>query len=411
MDAQTLILGGGLAGTAAAITLARNGHAVILIDRDTIPKHKVCGEFLSAEALQLLSHLGLDLYPAENSGARGLASETRGSGTLRLVQPRPNPSTTTHPIYTVRLTSSKLLTQAKLPFPAQSLTRRCLDTLLLEAAQNAGATILQGSIEQLSPTLNGWEITLATGRTLTAAGVILATGKHDLRGFPRPEGLQNDLIALKMYWQLARDQTATLRNTVELHLFPHGYAGLQPVEDGSANFTALIRKNRLTQLGGWSGFLADLQAANPHTARRLRGATPLLEKPLALSAIPYGFIRRQALAPNLYAIGDQAAVIPSFTGDGMSVALFTGIAAAQAVITGLPATRFQPKIHHQLRHQINRATLLSQALLHPFARTLLTTAAHLWPRNLRHAATLTRLPQAALRSIQTTEFSNSLAFR
>ena len=383
MDAQTIILGGGLAGTAAAITLARAGHAVLLIDRDTTPRHKVCGEFLSAEALLLLAHLGIILAP----------------GTAHPNAPPGPPKTTPHPIHTVRLASSNHLTEAKLPFPAQSLTRRCLDTLLLTAAQNAGATLLQGSVEQLTPTPTGWQATLATGQNLTSPQVILATGKYDLRGFPRPEGPQNDLLALKMYWQLSPEQGAHLQNTVELHLFPHGYAGLQPVEEGAANFTALIGKRRLAQLGGWPGLLTDMQAANPHLAQRLANATPLLEKPLALSAIPYGFVRRDALAPTLYAVGDQAAVIPSFTGDGMSIALFTGLAAAHAILASQPATLFQTAIHQQLRHQIARATLLSQALLHPAAKPLLTTVAHLFPTTLRRAATLTRLPSAALLSL------------
>ena len=371
MNAQTLILGGGLAGTAAAIVLARAGRAVLLIDRDTTPKHKVCGEFLSAEALHLLAHLDLRLSPV-------------------------NP----HPIHTVRLTSKYHLTENKLPFPAQSLTRRCLDTLLLQAARSAGATILQASIEQLTPGPAGWAANLATGETVTASEAILATGKHDLRGFPRPQGRQSDLVALKMYFQLAPDQTANLQNTVELHLYPEGYAGLQPVEDGAANLTALVRKHRLAQLGGWPGFLADMQTANPHVAERLAGAAPLLDRPLALSAIPYGFVRRHALDPTLYAVGDQAAVIPSFTGDGMSIALFTGIAAAQAILRNQPATLFQPRIYQQLGAQITRATLLAQALLQPSTKHLLTSAAHLWPATLRHAASFTRLPGTALHSLQ-----------
>ncbi len=402
MDAHILILGGGLAGAAAAITFARAGRSVLLIDRDAAPKHKVCGEFLSAEALHLLNHLGIPLTPSQTpsqtTGGPGPASGTWVTSHKSPETAASSPNS--HPIHTVRLTSSHHLTQTQLPFPAQSLTRRCLDTLLLAAAQSAGATVLHASIEQLTPTPTGWAATLATGEILLASEMILATGKHDLRGFPRPEGRQNDLVALKMYWKLSPDQAAILQNSVELHLFPHGYAGLQPVEDGAANLTALIRKHRFTQLGGYPGFLAHLKTTNPHAAQRLHGATPLLDKPLALSAIPYGFMRRHALAPNLYAVGDQAAVIPSFTGDGMSIALFTGLAAAQAILNNRPATLFQPQLHHQLHHQLARATLLSQALLHPVAKPFLTTAAHLWPNTLRHAATLTRLPRSALRSLQ-----------
>ena len=60
-DADILILGGGLAGAAAATMLARAGRQVILIEREPTPRHKVCGEFLSTEALGLLEQCGLHL--------------------------------------------------------------------------------------------------------------------------------------------------------------------------------------------------------------------------------------------------------------------------------------------------------------------------------------------------------------
>ncbi len=368
-----LILGGGLAGSAAAIHLARAGRSVTLIDREPTPKHKVCGEFLSAEALHLLHHLGLNLNPSP---------ETRPSHS--------------HPIRTVRLASRHHLTEAQLPFPAQSLTRRCLDPLLLHTAEQSGAQILRGqALENLTHQTDRWHATLNTGRTLTAPQVVLATGKHDLRGFPRPGGPQGDLVALKMYFRLAPDQTTALQHAVELLLHPHGYTGLQLVEDGTANLTALVRRAHLSQLGGWPGLLDELGRTNPHAAQRLQNATPLLDKPLALSGIPYGFVRRHALAPTLYTVGDQAAVIPSFTGDGMSIALYTGLRAAEAILANEPATLFQPELHRQLRGQVARATALSRALIHPASRPLLTTAAHVWPGMMRHVARLTRLPEDA----------------
>ena len=246
---------------------------------------------------------------------------------------------------------------------------------------------------------NAWNATLGTGEILTAPQVILATGKHDLRGFPRPQGKQDDLVALKMYFRLAPDQAESLRNSVELLLHPCGYTGLQPVEDGCANLTALVRKHRLAELGGWPGLLAELIASNRHAAGRLHAAEPLLDRPLAISSIPYGFVRRDAVASNVYAIGDQAAVIPSFTGDGMSIALFTGLAAAQAILRGEPATVFQPRLHGTLRGQVARSTALSRTLVHPAGKQVLTALAHLWPGSMDLVARLTRIAPAALSQV------------
>ena len=52
------VVGAGPAGSAAAILLARAGRKVLLVEKDTFPRHKVCGEFLSSDALPLLERLG-----------------------------------------------------------------------------------------------------------------------------------------------------------------------------------------------------------------------------------------------------------------------------------------------------------------------------------------------------------------
>src|SRR5579872_5695246 len=59
--ADALIVGGGPAGSALAIALARAGRSVVLLERETGPHHKVCGEFLSGEAVLHLSALEIDL--------------------------------------------------------------------------------------------------------------------------------------------------------------------------------------------------------------------------------------------------------------------------------------------------------------------------------------------------------------
>ena len=92
---EVLILGGGVAGCAASIALARNGRRVTLIEREPTPRHKVCGEFLSGEALEDLHALGIDV------------------ASLGAV-----------PINYVRLAAARRAAEAPLPFPAASLTRK-----------------------------------------------------------------------------------------------------------------------------------------------------------------------------------------------------------------------------------------------------------------------------------------------
>src|SRR5580698_6494445 len=119
---EVLILGGGVAGCAASIALARKGLSVTLIEREPTPRHKVCGEFLSGEALEDLHALGIDV------------------ATLGAV-----------PIDYVRLAAARRAAEAPLPFPAASLTRKALDTALIAEAIAAGVRVERGrSVQSLS---------------------------------------------------------------------------------------------------------------------------------------------------------------------------------------------------------------------------------------------------------------------
>ena len=171
-----VIIGGGLAGSAAAITLARVGVNVTLVEREPKPHHKVCGEFLSREALLYLTTLGIDV------AALGAV-----------------------PIHKVRLGTAA---ETALPFAAMSLTRRKLDEHLLQAAELAGATVLRGCrVETITRTPQTWRATTGSD-TIEADTIFLATGKHDLRAHPRPPGHQSELIAVEMFFQLAPPPTA-----------------------------------------------------------------------------------------------------------------------------------------------------------------------------------------------------------
>jgi flavin-dependent dehydrogenase len=362
---EVLILGGGVAGCAASIALARKGQAVTLIEREPAPRHKVCGEFLSGEALEDLDALGIDV------------------GSLGAV-----------PITYVRLAAARRAAQAPLPFPAASLTRRALDTALIAEAIAAGVRVEQGrSVQGLARTApDVWQATLDDGTTREAATVFLATGKHDLRGHARPEDPQR-WIAFKMYFRLGSAQAAELAHASELMLYPGGYGGIQPVEGGIANLCCVVQQRYLARTGNrWENFLAKMQQDCPHLATRLAGAEPLLAKPIAITHIPYGYVRRTS-EDGLYCIGDQAAVIPSFTGDGISIALHTARCAVAAYLAAEPAPIFQAKLRSALLTQMRLAEFAADGLNNSFARAVLPFCLRVWPGVMRVTAKLTRVAQ------------------
>ncbi|MGH9561100.1 MAG: NAD(P)/FAD-dependent oxidoreductase, partial [Terracidiphilus sp.] len=172
---DVVVIGGGVAGCAAAIALKRKGRRVTLIEREPTPRHKVCGEFLSGEALEDLCALGIDVT------ALGAV-----------------------PIDFVRLAAGRRAAEAPLPFPAKSLTRKTLDTALIAEAIAAGVRVERGrSVQALNRTGTGmWQAALDDGTVCEAPTAFLATGKHDLRGHARPKDPQR-CVAFKMYYRLA----------------------------------------------------------------------------------------------------------------------------------------------------------------------------------------------------------------
>lgn len=360
---DVLVIGGGVAGCAAATELRRNGRSVTLIEREPTPRHKVCGEFLSGEALEDLRALGIDV------AALGAA-----------------------PIGMVRLAAARRAAEAPLPFPAASLSRKSLDTALIAKAIAAGVRVERGrSVHALDRTATGtWQATLDDGAVCEAPVAFLATGKHDLRGYSRPKDPQR-WVAFKMYYRLAPAQAEELARASELMLYPGGYGGIQPVEDGIANVCCVVQQKYLARAGNrWENFLAQMKQDCPHLAMRLAGAEPVLDKPIAITHIPYGYIRRTT-EDGLYCIGDQAAVIPSFTGDGISIALHTARCASAAFLAGEPAPRFQARLGRSLTMQMRMAEFAADGLNNRLARAVLPFCLRVWPGVMRVTASLTRI--------------------
>ncbi len=362
---DVLVIGGGPAGAALATHLARRGRAVEVVEQSATAHHKVCGEFLSREAIAYLDELGLNL---------------RAQGAVA--------------IHGVRLAARSVIAECELPFPALSLTRRALDEALLSRAAGAGAAVLRGRrVASLQPAASGWAASLADGESRYAPAAFLATGKHDLAGHRRPPGRQSNLIAFKTYFRVTPAQERALRGWVELIVFHGGYAGLQLTETGEANLCLVVRRSAFKSCHNhWPVLLERLLSSSDHLAQRLEGARPLLPKPLALSLIPYGLLVPRP-EPGLWRLGDQTAVIPSFSGDGISIALHSAHAAAEIYANGGTPAQLAQRLKAELGASIRLASVVSRLLV---AAPGLAQMARLWPPLLRLLAARTRIPPAAM---------------
>ncbi len=362
---EAVIVGGGPAGAAAAILLANAGRDVTLIERNAAPADKVCGDFLSAEAIEAIAALGVDLTPLAPS-----------------------------PITIVRLVHKERIAETALPFPACGLTRRALDEALLRRAAEQGAAVRRGyAVRRIDCDAALTVDVDALGR-LPAASVFLATGKHDLHGLGRP-GRAAGPVGFKTYYRLADSERAALHGHVELILFAGGYAGLQCVEAGQTVLCLVTGRDRLRACSGeWPTLLASLLTESPHLARRLHGAVAVLERPVAIAGLPYGHLHRPARqAPRgLFRLGDQAAVIGSLTGDGVALALASARLAAATWLRRDDADAYHRRFARHHANQLRLASALHRLCLTPATQRLVVGATGAWPGLMRLAATWTRLP-------------------
>jgi menaquinone-9 beta-reductase len=359
---ETIVIGGGLAGGAAAALLARGRHRVRLLEREAGPHDKVCGEFLSIEAQRDLAALGLD--------------------PIRLGAV---------PITRVRLVAHGSEAEAPLPFQALGISRRVLDEALLEVAEQAGAHVERGV------RVTG----VGVGEVQTAAGprpagrVLLATGKHALRGLPRPgANTAGGYVGFKMHWRLGAQATARLGGLIELLPFTGGYAGLQLVSPSVANLCLIVRRERLGALGGnWEALLAGL-LRDPAWAARLGEAEPLFARVLTIANLPYGYLVEddESAPPGLFRLGDQAAMTASLSGDGMAGALESARLAAGCILAGEPAGVYNRRLRKAVGPQLRRAMLLQRATELPLAMRLAMGVLRARPGLLGTLAGATRLP-------------------
>ena len=350
-----LILGGGPAGAAAAIALARGGIRATILERSRETGDALCGGFLSWRTLDALARIGVD--------ADAL-----------------NPD----PVTNVRLFAGDRFAESRLPRAARGVSRHRLDTILLARAAEEGAIVERGVTVRA---IEDGMARLADGAELSADALLLATGKHDVRGVMRGGEDDDPTLGLRVRLPASPTLDRLIGSSIELHLFDRGYAGIVRQEDGSANICMAVRRSRLREAGDPAALLVALATETPRIGERL--AT--LDAATAIDAVanvPYGWRARDTL-PGLYRLGDQAGVIPSLAGEGMGIAIASGNAAARAILAGDSAATFQRDFATALARPIGVAGMIWHIAERPAAARRLVALAY--PPLVRTVAQLTRI--------------------
>lgn len=357
-----LIVGGGPAGAATALALATAGIEAEVIERALGDRDVVCGGFLSWSALRALRRLGID---PSRLGAQ--------------------------PIHRSRLISGQVAADLELPHAAAGLSRRKLDAALLSAAEEAGARIRRGRVVRRADPERR-VVWLDDDEEVAGRALVLATGKHELRGAARAlnHSRMQGSVGLRTELPATGSGRRALEGVVELHLFDEGYAGLLLQENGMVNVCLSVSQRRLSTAGGTAPLIHALVREAPLLTQRLDSELP--EKWSAVAGVPYGWRARET-HPGVFRTGDQAAVTASLVGDGLAVALWSGIRAAEALASGGAdiAPEWQSKFARRSRLPLGLAEALRSAAGHGKARGALMRTLQIAPSLGTVAARLTRV--------------------
>ena len=116
-------------------------------------------------------------------------------------------------------------------------------------------------------------------------------------------------------------------------------------------------------------------------------------KALTIAGVPYGFLQRSNMSEGFFRLGDQSAVIPSFCGEGMAIALRSAVVGAETVSAGgLPQDHIAA-LRTEFANRLHIAMTMQRIVKHDWSRAIAWHLLKLRPRAARHLAQLTRVPK------------------
>ena len=311
------IVGGGLAGLSLAIQLSMQGHAVILMEKEKYPFHRVCGEYISMESWDFLISLGVEL-------------EKINVPVISQLQ--------------LSAVNGKLIRQ-KLPLGGFGISRYFLDYTLVKLARAAGVLVLDHTkVTGIEFSNERFEISYANQNLYArvAGGCYGKRSNMDIkwkRAFSTAaKNKLNNFIGVKYHIK-----TKFPMNTIALHHFKNGYCGLVKIEEDKYNLCYLTTADNLQQnKGDIKAMEKNILSVNPWLKKILAESEMVNNSPVTISQI--SFEKKSQVENHVLMIGDAAGMIAPLCGNGMSMALHGSKIAAV-------------NIHDFLQDKITRAEM------------------------------------------------------
>jgi geranylgeranyl reductase family protein len=321
VDADVIVVGAGPGGSATGHALAQSGLDVLLLEKTTFPREKVCGDGLTPRAVRTLVDMGIPT--GEGSGfIRNRGLRILGGGvTLEL----PWPELASYPDYGLvrpRLDFDDLLATSAVKAGARLHEHTNVTGPVIENGRVVGVTAKVG--EDKREVTYRAPITIACDGSSARMALAMGIGK---RG-DRPMG-----VAVRRYFTSPRHDDDMLESWLELRapngdLLP-GYGWVFGVGDGTSNVgLGILNTTRAWQdtdykklMARWTGSMpSEWQFDEAHATGPVRGG-----------ALPMGFNRQPHYANGLLLVGDAAGAVNPFNGEGIAYAMESGRLAAEVV--------------------------------------------------------------------------------
>ncbi len=358
---KIVIAGAGPAGASLAIRLAMSGIETVLIERESFPRQKLCGEFISPECLSHFASLGVLDAMLAAGGDRILESRFFETGGKSVSVP------------------SRWFGQGDF---ALSLSRAEMDNQLLNRAREVGVAVLEGTaitgVESVEGRVIGVRTRAAGGdiSNVYADLFVDATGRSRIlaklvekKREVAPRHIKPELVGFKAHLRGVDMDIGFC----EIYSFPGGYAGLSHVENGLFNLCFLIKAATVRSIGGDAVELVEqVVTRNKRAAVTLRNAAAIGDW-LAVSIDSFGRKNRTP-ATNLFTVGDAAAFIDPFTGSGMVMAFESSAVLAHAITSNSAsgeqiAREYQSAYKNKFAHRLRVCSLLRHTAFMPSVAT------------------------------------------
>jgi menaquinone-9 beta-reductase len=301
---DTAIIGGGLAGLSLSILLAKQNHSVLLIEKETYPFHKVCGEYISLESWDFLSkEIGVPLQDLKLPIIKKLMVTAPNGNTLH----------------------------SNLDLGGFGISRYTLDNILQQIAKEHGVTILEAcKAENIILENDIFTITTNKGN-FTSKLCCGSWGKRSnvdikwKRSFTtKTSDKLNNFIGVKYHVK-----TDFPNDVIALHNFKDGYCGISQIEDGKHCICYLTKARNLKKAGSIEKMEAEILSENPYLKKLFATATKLYDAPVTISQI--SFSKKNCIENNVLMLGDAGGMITPLCGNGMSIAMHTAKITAKIV--------------------------------------------------------------------------------